>query len=99
MFVVVPRRADRYDIGFPWRVDGSSSVILEIEGVDSTGVVVVDKGVMSTIVVEEDSGCSSFGSGGIGCSRSDIVSFDGTTGDEVISDEVDGLEMDVDEIE
>ena len=95
----MPRRADRYDIGFAWQVDGSSSVILEVEGVDSTRVV-VDEGVMSTIEVEEDNGCSSFGSGGIGCSRSDVVSFDGTTGDEVISDEVDGLEIEVvDEIE
>ena len=76
--------------------------MLEVEGVDSTRVVVVDEGVMSTIVVEveEDDGCSSFGTGGIGDSSSDVVSFDGTTGDEVISEEVDGLEIEVvDEIE
>ena len=73
--------------------------MLEVEGVDSTRVV-VDEGVMSTIVVEEDNGCSSFGTVGIGCSSSDVVSFDGTTGDEVITDEVDGLEIEVvDEIE
>ena len=71
-------------------------MILEVEGVDSTRVV-VDEGVMSTIVVEveEDDGCSSFGTVGIGCSSSDVVSFDGTTGDEVITDEVDGLEIEV----
>ena len=69
-------------------------MILEVEGVDSTRVV-VDEGVMSTIVVEEDDGCRSFGIVGIGCSSSDVVSFDGTTGDEVITDEVDGLEIEV----
>ena len=75
-------------------------MILEVEGVDSTRVVVVDEGVMSTIVVEEDDGCSSFGIVGIGDSSSDVVSFDGTTGDEGISDKVDGLEIEgVDEIE
>ena len=74
--------------------------MLGVEGVASTRVVVVDEGVMSTIVVEEDDGCSSFGAGGISDSSSDVVSFDGTTGDEVISDEVDGLEIEVvDEIE
>ena len=71
---------------------------LEVDGINSTRVV-VDEGVMSTVVVEEDDGCSSFGTVGIGDSRSDVVSFDGTTGDEVITDEVDGLELDVDGIE
>ena len=70
---------------------------MDVEGVSSTNVV-VDEGELSTIEVEED-GCSSFRTIGIDVSSLDVMSCDDTTDDEFISDKIDGLEKDVDEIE
>lgn len=68
-------------------------MIVNAEDGGST-VVVVDEGELSTIEVEEDD-CSSFWMIGLGVTRSEVVSVDVTTRGEVISDDMDGLEFEM----